>query len=356
MSVPTCFQSAIGFSRKEDSCVTDAWDSSYADSDSGLYVDELPGFPQRFVASLGGNYNIWEKMTNALTNAIGTFKIDVLQAILKYKEPSRQRFKGYIGRKTFTNALTTNCTYRGLRMYSDITGGSFILRGVYLMLNTTENVTLEIYDEYDLLYSYVITGTAGRPVYTAITPVSLPLGGNYYFLYTATGKPYDNKLSCNCGGYHWCFNTENPCYKYSRDSWTEWSMVAGVCGDDLSIRDDWNTYSEAQGLVLHGEFTCDVFGSLCTDYTDFVNNEIDFAIANAIWYKTGEFLSIYVMDSEEVCRATLLGVEQWNANRLFYNERYKELIEFIASNFEEDRNECLKCRSPFGFQLQSQRL
>jgi hypothetical protein len=41
------------------------------------------------------------------------------------------------------------------------------------------------------------------------------------------------------------------------------------------------------------------------------------AMANAIWYKTGEFLSVYVLDSEEVSRRTLLGTEQWEANKEF---------------------------------------
>jgi hypothetical protein len=234
-------------------------------------------------------------------------------------------------------------------MYSDIIGGSYILRGFWLLLDTTEAVTLEIYDEYDLLYTYNLTSHAGKPFYNAITPLELPLIGNYYFLYTATGGSYNNKLGCNCGGYHWCFDLDHPCYTHTRDNWTEWAMVAGVCGDDLSIRDDWATSREAKGLILHGDFTCDVFGTLCSDHSQWTSNEIDFAIANAIWYKTGDFLAIYVMDTEEVSRKALLGVEQWNANRAFYNERYATLISYIAENFEEDRNECLKCRAPLGY-------
>lgn len=355
MSIPTCFQDIIGYSRKEDLCVLDDWDDSYADSNSGLYIDELPGFPQRFVSSLGGNYDIWEKMSNSLENAISTFKLDVLQAILKFKTPSRARFKGDIGKKDFTQTLTS-CSYQGLRMYSDINGGAYILRGVSIILDTTEDVTLEIYDEYDLLYSYTLHATAGRPVYNTITPLSLTLDRNYYFLYQTTGKSYNNKLNCNCGGWKWCFNIFHPCFGKSRENWTEWAMVGGVCGNTLSDRDDWMTSIDARGLILHGDFNCDIIGSLCSDHSDWSDNEIDLAIAHAIWYKAGEFLSAYVMDSEEVSRKTLLGVEQWNANRTFYNDRYIAMIDFIAENFEEDRNECLKCKDSFGFKLRSQKL
>lgn len=353
MSIPSCFSTILGYSRKEDLCVTDAWDDSYAVSESGLYIDELPGFPQRFVASLGGNNDIWEKMTNAYENAINAFKMDVVREILKYNAPVRDRFRGDIGCKSFTNTIT-GCTYQGLRMYSDILNGVFNLRGLYLIIDTTENVTLNIYDEYDLLYSYTLTGTANRPVYTPIVPISLTLDRNYYFLYSTIGSAYDNKLDCNCGAWHWCFCPEKPCFGPSRLKWTEWAMVAGICGNDLTIRDEWATTSQAKGLILHGDFNCDIISSFCDEYSDFSgNNEIAMAMANALWYKTGEFLSIYVMDSEEVSRRTLLGTEQWNANREFYASKYQEMVEFIAENWEPDQ-ECLECKDKYGFDLTSQ--
>lgn len=355
MSVNSCFDYIVGFSRKEDVCVMDDWDSNYAISDSGLYLDELPGMPQRFISSLGGNYDIWEKMTNALENAVNQFKTDILGEILKYFEPQRKRFRGDIGYKSFTTTLS-DYTYNGLRMYSDIIGGAYILRGVWLILNVSEFVQLDIYDEYDLLYSRVLQSVANKPYYNALNPISLPLGGNYYFLYQTTGLPYNNKLTCNCGTYKWCFDTMNPCYKSSRDTWTEWAMIAGVAGDDLAIRDDWTTSRDGAGMVLHGDFTCDILATLCSDHSDWTGNEIDFAIANAIWFKAGEFLSTYIMDSEEVSRKTLLGVEQWNANRAYFNTRYTSMINFIAENFEETRNECLQCKSPFGFSLKTQML
>lgn len=361
MSVNSCWDYILGISRKEDVCVSDDWNDSYSISDSGLYIDELPGMPQRFISSLGGNNDIWEMMTNAMENAINTFKLDVLQEILKYKEPSRKRFYGDIGYKSFTTTHVKK-TYNGLRMYSDVVGGEFILRGVWLLLDSDETVTLEIYDEYDLLYNITLTSSAGKPKYTAITPIHLPLGTptqpgyNYYFLYSPVGSIYNNKLTCNCGSFKWCFCPDAPCYGQSRDQWTEWVMVGGVSGDILTERDDWGTSREAHGLALHGELTCDIIGTLCDDHADWTGNEIDFAKANAIWYKTGEFLANYVMDSEEVSRRTLLGTEQWANNRVYYNARYVAMINFIAENFEEGRNECLKCKDSFGYKKQYQML
>jgi hypothetical protein len=133
-------------------------------------------------------------------------------------------------------------------------------------------------------------------------------------------------------------------------------MFGGVHGSDLTIRDDWGTSREARGLVLHGDFGCDTLGILCSDHSDWSGNEVDQAIAWAILYKAGSFLSTYIMDSEEVNRYTLLGLDQIGANIAYYEERYKAMLEFIAENIEEDRNECLKCRSPRGYERFSQML
>jgi len=355
MSVFSCFDGVIGLSRKEDLCTdTDAYSS-----ESGMYLDELQGMSLRILNSAGGNSTLLEKMENARENAINAFKIDALQEILKTKEYQRMKFIGDIGGKSFTTKMSSQ-TYHGLRMYSDITGGSFTLRGITLILDVTEAVTLNIYsgeDEEDggaALYTYALTSLANRPKYNAITPVELSLKGNYYFLYTTTGQPYNNKLGCNCNGTKWCFNVDYPCYKRSRDRWTEWAMVAGVYGSDLTIRDDWGTSREARGLILHGDFNCDTLGILCSDHSDWAGNEIDSAIAWAILYKAGVFLSTYIMDSEEVNRYTLLGIDGLGANIAYYEERYKVMLEFIATNIEEDRNECLKCRNSFGYQRQGQ--
>jgi hypothetical protein len=353
MSVPTCFQDVIGFTRRADVCV-DGYLAGYSDSDSGLYLDELPNMNLRILNSTGGHYGIWDKMEYSVQNAIAAFKIDVMSAILKNLEPQRRNFIGDIGGKSFSSVLSAD-TYHGLRMYSDIIGASYTLRGVTTILNVTEPITLSIFDEYNLLYSIILSDSvAGQPKYTAITPIQFSLIGNLYFLYNTSGQPYNNKLTCNCGGHKWCFNIDHPCYKYSRDRWTEWSMVAGVHGSDLNIRDDWSTSREARGLILHGDYGCDTLGILCSDHSDWANNQVDSAIAWAILFKAGSFLSSYIMDSEEVSRYTLLGIDGLTANMLYYEERYKVMIEFIAANIEEDRNECLKCRSPHGYKRQSQ--
>jgi hypothetical protein len=133
-------------------------------------------------------------------------------------------------------------------------------------------------------------------------------------------------------------------------------MAGGIHGSNTSDMDDWPVSREGRGLILHGEFGCDTLGILCSEHTDFENNMIDQAIAHAINFKSGSFLSGYIMDSEEVNRYTLLGLEGLAANMVYYEERYKVMIDFIAANIELDRNECLKCKGPMGYKRHTQML
>jgi hypothetical protein len=250
MSVNVCYENIFGFSRSEDVCV-DGWDASYAVSVSGNYIDELEGMELRILDAVGGKESIWDMMDNARTNAINTFKTDIFSELLKYNEYRREKFVGEIGHRRFTQVVQ-KYTYHGIRFFSDIKGGVFTLRGITLNLNSTENVNLLIYDDFELLYTVAISSTAGKPKYTVITPIDFDLNGNYYFIYSPVGTPYNNRMTCGCGGYKWCFNTEKPCYKSSRDNWTLWSMAGGIHGTDITERDDWGVSENAQGLRLHG--------------------------------------------------------------------------------------------------------
>lgn len=347
MSINTCFQNVIGFARTSDLCVDD-WDDSYAISDSGLYISELQGMGLRILDAVGGNNNLWVMMANARQNGINTFKTDIWGELLKYNEYRRTKFAGDIGHRRFTKVIT-KFPYHGMRLFSDINGGIFTVKGITLNLNSTETVDLFVYDDFDLLHTFPINSLAGKPSYTAITPVDLELNGNYYFIYAPSGTPYDNRMTCGCGGYRWCFNTDHPCFKGSRDNWTMWVMAGGIHGSDLGVMENWGVTHNAEGLRLNGEFKCDAMNILCSDNSDFENNDIDQAIAWAILYKSAEFLTYEIKNSGEVSRYTLIGNDTvLGTNMQYYSERYVAMINFIAQNMDQDRNDCLKCKTSIG--------
>ena len=167
--VPSCYENIFGFSRSEDICV-DGWDPYYAISDSGLYIDELQGMSLRILDAVGGKDSVFDMMERARTNGINTFKTDIFPELLKYNEYRRDKFTGEIGHRRFTQVIQ-KFIYYGIRVYSDVRGGVFTLRGVTLNLNSTENVNLLIYNDFELLHTVAISSTAGKPKYTAITPI-----------------------------------------------------------------------------------------------------------------------------------------------------------------------------------------
>ena len=336
--------SIIGLTRQEDGCVS-GYDASFSQSDSGLFMNELQGMSLKILDSLDADPEIWIKMSNARENGINTFKTDIFSEILKYNEYTRQKFSGDIGRRQF-NQVITKYPYHGMRMFSDVKGGIFTLRGITLNLNTTETVNLLIYDDFELLYTITIDSVAGKPKLNTITPIEFNLIGDLYFIFAPIGTPYNNKMTCGCGGYRWCFNRDRPCYKGSKDNWTLWAMIGGITGSDLNERDDWFVGQYAQGMRLHGDFRCDATNILCSESSDFVNNEVDRAMAFAILYKSAEYLTYDIMNSGEVSRWTLLGKDDvLNENMKYYQDRYVAMIDFIAQNIEPDRSECLRCKS-----------
>ena len=355
MSINSCFATVIGFTRNQDLCV-DGYDVSYSISDSGLFVDELQGMSLRILDAVGGKDDIWSMMDRARMNGVNQFKSDIFGELLKYNEYRRDKFSGDIGHRRFTRVITKD-TYHGMRMFSEITGGVFTLRGVTLNLNSTEAVNLLIYDDFELLHTIPINSIAGKPSYTAFTAINFDLIGNYYFLYAPVGTPYNNRMTCGCGGYKWCFNLDKLCFKSSRDNWTQWAMIGGIHGDDPADRDLWGVSFDAQGMRLHGEFKCDVMNVLCTEHSDFENNEIDLYIAEAILLKTAEFLTYEIKNSGEVSRYTLIGNDDvLGTNMQYYSDLYTSRINFIAQNLEPGRSDCLKCRPAMGIGKTSHKL
>ncbi len=356
MSVNSCFASVIGLARNQDLCVS-GWDAGFAVSDSGLFLADLQGLSLKILDSAKDGKTLWTMMDNARMNGINKFKADIQTEIMKYNQYRRQNFTGDIGYRRFTQSITKD-TYHGLRMYSNIRGGVFVLREVTLNLNSTEAVNLAIYDDFELLYTVALTSEANKPKKTTLaTPIELDLNGNYYFIYAPVGTPQNNKMTCGCGGYHWCFNIEHPCFKQTKENWTEWCMAGGIHGTDVSLRDDWGVSEYAQGLRLHGEFKCDAMGMLCSDASDFENNEIDYLMAWAILYKAGEFLTYEIMNSGDVNRYTLIGKNDiMAANIAYYGEHYNQIIAYVGSQIEPSRNECLKCRPVLGISKSSHQL
>lgn len=351
-----CWSNIVGYTRS-DACINyDEAPSDYAESLSGLYLDELKGINLKWTEDTSGY--LWDKLANAYENAVRTFKIDVISEILKNHKTRYEPFVGNIGSQRFRNSINLTKQYAGVRMYcNDIKGAFFTLKAIGVIMDKTEIFSIDIYNNLseDVVNSIEVNSIANKiSIKNLATPIVLNLSDNnydnleYYFLYErGTKQPKDNKPTCGCGGVNWCFNKSNPCFadsKETKDRWRQWAMVGGIHGDNLSTREDWGISQDMYGIVLIGEFTCDKFTYLCNENTDFEYDEVGQAVAHAIAYKWGEFTMDYFLDSPEINRSTMLGIDAINNNRAYYNQRYAVMIDFIATNLDVSKYGCLSCR------------
>lgn len=363
-----CWSNIVGYTRS-DTCINyDEAPDNYSESKSGLYLDELKGINLKWTEDTGGY--LWEKLQNAYENAIRTFKIDSISEILKTHKRRYEDFNGNIGSQRFRTSLNLTGNYAGVRMYcNDIKGAFFTLKAIGVLMDKTETFSINVYDNLseDIIKTIEVNSIANK---ISITNLAEPLVLNlsqdnydnmeYFFIYNrGTKQPKDNKSTCGCGGVNWCFKKESPCFadaKATKDRWRQWAMVGGIQGDDISTREEWGVSQEMYGIVLIGEFTCDKFVYLCSDDTDYEYDEVGQAIAHAIAYKWGEFVMDYFLDTPEISRSTMLGLDAINNNRQYYNQRYAVMIDFISNNIDTSKYGCLSCRPVQGAKINRQLL
>lgn len=363
-----CWSGIVGYTRS-DTCINyDEAPANYSESKSGLYLDELKGINLKWTEDTGGY--LWDKLANAYENAIRTFKIDVISEILKTHKQRYDPFIGNIGSQRFKTALNLTGNYAGVRMYcNDIKGAYFTLKAIGVLMNKTEVFDISIYDNLsETPIDIISVNSIANKI--SITNLSTPLVLNlsvdnydnmeYFFIYDrGTKQPLDNKPTCGCGGVNWCFEKIKPCFadaKATKDRWRQWAMVGGIQGNDIAIREDWGVMQEMNGIVLIGEYNCDKFSYLCNDQIDYEVDELGQGIANAIAYKWGEFVMDYFLDTPEISRSTMLGVDALNNNRQYYNQRYAVMIDFIANNIDTQKYGCLSCRPVQGAKFNRQLL
>jgi len=332
-----CFETIIGLVPDGDTCI-DGYEEDYSTSKSGMHLSTLKGISMSNACGM----DVWAMMIQARQGAVRTVKTDLFQEAGRYFQPVRNAFTGDIGALQFARTQTTGGFY-GMRVFTNVEGARIRFVGVTLMPFASGDFDVLIYDDHGLLRTEQVTGAIARRPRRLIFDVPLVVEqGSVYFIVQG-GEAYTGKMFC-CGAKGWCFNIDNPCYNTTRRNWSSWAMAAGIQGSDIGDRDSWATYSRNYGLVLHASFSCNMDNVLCSDYSDFVHNENDRALAWAILYKTGEMFLNAAIDSGEVNRYTLLAGEALDFRREEYLKGYEQMIKWLAANMDTSRNDCFVCR------------
>jgi hypothetical protein len=264
-----------------------------------------------------------------------------------------------IGRVKHDADQDIDTTYAGVVMRCNpIKSGVIVLTGISTIFSYTGNVTVTIYDNMNNnLGSYTLTTVADTLTYNAVTEIELPLYSDfidyleYYFVYTLTGQPRNNDLSCNCGSFKPYYDLKVPYYtkkKTKEYGWANYVMVGGVETDSLDfMNDELGASTDMNGLVFHVELRCKVGETLCKEALDFEGDPIAGAIAHAVWYKAGYELADMILTSGEINRQTMLNHEQLVDFQTEWLTKYNEMLEYIVSNVDVSVSDCFICRDHY---------
>jgi hypothetical protein len=365
MSAPTpeCLDNIIGLSQTDCNCFPNDTTIDGLTSKSGIYLDQLEGLNIDLLDSASDcdQGSVWDLMERARNNATKTFKADLLTGLLTHNKERRLPFLGIIGQSKFTRSLSLTSTYAGLRVYcNQIMGGTMTIKRIGLSFNQAQTFDISVYNAITdtVVETYTVTSVANQVTYYDLpTPLVLEMNNTesdapeYYFIYELAGglQPKDNSRSCGCGGsYKPVFNTDKPTYmkpgSYNKDRWNEFVMVAGISGNDITERDDWNTSSAMNGILLDVEFKCKITELICQDDMDFENNPMAAVMAFAIRYKAGVYLADSILASGKINRYTTMDRERLMGKKNSYEKEYQSRIEWLSQAISPKINDCLVCR------------
>lgn len=342
-----CIDNLVGITQSDCLCMTEGLSPEQIAaarlSVSGLYLDgNLEG---GVLISDIKNFATCEEYFNLATKAIAAAKTKFegdLRIVLNEKYTKRlPRFKGTLGRLTFSAALPVAKPYQVLKIQPISTTDSLLkVRGLSLIVNETAELQILLIKAYgnnlqgDIIQQYTATPTANL-----ISPVNigegleLPLIENgeivtYYFVWVRPNEtimPRDNKNGCGC---------------ISGDAFSNYVAISGGETDNLTTLSASDGY--AHGFVIEAEIGCDVGQIICSDFD--AENPIAITSAWANLYKAGEILIEKVLQSSEINRLTLMNREYLWGKRNHFRKEYDNRLIYLREAIDLSGNNCFICR------------
>lgn len=358
-TINDCLSKIIGLSETNCSCFTSGIPVDAATSNSGLFLDQLEGLNLKMADAIedceeGG---LWDILAKSRDNGIKDFRSDLQSALLTKYRLRRQPFTGIIGSTAYKNNLTLTGTYAGVEFFMDqVIGGVMEIRRIGLLFAESAPIDITIYSNVDdsVIATYSTNTVANTLTwYDLPTPLSLEQSNEsgsyprYYVLFTSAGNtPKDIQAGCGCSNkvYHFYWNCKEPKFKsYEKDRWSEFLMIRGVQGNDLTDRENWATSQYMNGLLFDVTFKCRVKDLICTEQMDYENNVLAMAMAYAVRLKAGTILLDKILASGAINRYTMMDRERIMGKKNTYMKEYKNYIEWLAEQINYKANDCLIC-------------
>lgn len=376
-STAACFENIIGLSRRDCACVEDRTVDAGV-SESGLYLDELPGLRLRMLNSTVdcGDDGLWAKLERAREHGIEEVIAELSACIGANTDTARPPGTSIIGqdKNAARSAVRLNNAYHGLTIQTALVrGGVFEIMSIgtaFKAVNNTGTVAVKVYnrpeESADPIAEVVLNTTPDRVTWNDLAePIPLlmtqdtAVNPRFWLLYEPAGMQAMNvEINCGCSGYkpHWSLT--NPQYRNPSDKgahlWAWWAMAAGTKGDNLDNRLTWTVENPTHGLLVRVRMRCDETSTFCTDDPQYRTDPIQKVIAHAVRFKAGAALLQDILTSDRIDRYTMTAGEQLEALKEDYEREFqKRVLEFLCPTLSGHDSinrygDCRKCKDTWG--------
>lgn len=352
--MPDCFSDIVGFTQTDCDCFTGEFTDSAKASTSGLYMDELPESAS-ILKAVKGTADCGRKMeelfSGARNSAISAFKEKIFVEMGTRFTVRNAPFTGVIGQMGHTSTVATASSIVGavyeMKPYK---GGTLKVKKVYVGINQSTTVTVNVYKAYAINNRYEIQNEVASIEVTTVantmapavltTPLELPLYDEsshvIYYLFVMDRSsgflPLDNKASCGCA---------------NQSVVEKWLLQGGIEGNDVNALQTTSrktgTQAPVYGILVDGEVKCADLGFLCDAYNG--NPFIRKAMEHAIQYEAVANLLTGILRSDAVSRYALTKREQMATDAAILHNKFKSRITWISETIDLGPNTCFICNN-----------
>lgn len=345
--IMSCLDNIIGISRTDHICFTESFSAEARKSTSGLYMDELEGFPRldafKKVAD-SGMVTLEEVLTKARDNAIVDFKEQLVKEVSSRYTSRAQAYIGAVGEKGYTGVLNITDTIAGVVLDMECYKGAVVtVEGIKPCFNNDGTISItvyraikngSIYSKVEEVATFEANTTITNPAEQAITPIELAATDDYgtaysyLFMYTKGNlQPRNNKNTCGCGSKEKALHT----YLYP-------SGVSGSDVNSIALSSKTNTLN---GLLLIVKAQCTGGNYICENYNE--NSNIKIVMDATIRKKAVSNAIIGLLTSPLVSYYTDARREQMSHTVHILNSKFKSDVAWIAENMNLSTNACFEC-------------
>lgn len=343
-----CLDTIVGLTDNDCDCYTTSRPATYDTSISGYYLtDADEGFNMLEAVAQGipcGDATIWDSLEASRSKAIVRLRTDFIGKLREVRRPRLNNFNSVIGKITANQTLNTAFQYAGVKLiFEEVKGGNFVIDELFIGLDTTKAVTLNITSNDPNWVTQTVSGTSEGGKFKVLTPsssIELPMYADlvlnntgderleYYIWYEipADSQPLNNRFVC-CG---------------SRPAWKQHLDISGFTTNTITPPIESGGGGSASGIAIRGYFQCDDMDYFCSLDKD-AGISYRNIVARAIQSKGSAYLLNYVLNKQDVSQYTLMNREEMHDKRAYLESRYNEYIQWLVDNYPSKANDCFVC-------------